>query len=106
MVYHLNRYFGFSYEIYDIQVSTHTHIIPTYDVGSSVCYTIYSSIMICIIFTYHILLCSMLVCSSMRVCHAMQVCHVFDMYAVTFQMQLSEPKEINCTQATYICISF
>lgn len=44
----------------------------------------------------------MLVCSSMRVCHAMQVCHVFDMYAVTFQMQLSEPKEINCTQATYI----
>lgn len=35
----------------------------------------------------------------MRVCHAMQVCHVFDMYAVTFQMQLSEPKEINRIQA-------
>lgn len=40
----------------------------------------------------------------MRVCYAMQVCHVFDMYAVTFQMQLSEPKEINRIQAISVDI--
>lgn len=37
----------------------------------------------------------------MRVCHAMQVCHVFDMYAVTFQMQLSEPNR-NISYPSYI----